>query len=373
LVDGVPAQFSFGQMEFARAGDYEFEAFQDTTAPLAWDVSEVAGQFYFTVRVTDAGNGTLATEVLCPTGEIAFENQFTPLQIASELNGAVALDLADPNLALRLSDLAGVFEYELTPLTPGAPMPVAPRASNTAAGLVGFGEVSWSLGDLGGDTSKTFRYKVTQVGSAPGVANDPDSAAGKEFAVTVSVGPGGAMSQVTDPAGMLFLFENTYSAQPGSATLEVRKVLDGRQLAAGEFAFALESGGDRQTAVNDADGRVVFPEPIVFASPGLQAATIWEVRGSEPNISYDQKTAVVNITARDNLQGQIVLEMDATEKALTFVNTFDTSAVPVPPEPKPPLPLTGTAAGYATGLAAALILAGAVLLIAWRRRTANLR
>ncbi|MDR0365710.1 MAG: hypothetical protein LBH68_02620, partial [Bifidobacteriaceae bacterium] len=318
----------------------------------------------------DALDGTLVADVVSPSGDLAFENQRAVTQTYLDVNGATALSLADAALDLRLSNLADTFQYELSAVTPGAPLPASTTTSNTAAGLTGFGEIVWSLADLGSETEKTFIYKVTQAGSAPGVTNDPDSATGKTFQVTISADPEGRITQTTDPTGLLFMFQNTYSAAPARLTVEAEKALHGRTQRAQEFEFELEAVATHQTARNNADGTVVFADPITFATPGNQAAILEEVPGADPAITYDTKTTAINVSARDNLKGQIALETDVGPEQLTFNNTLVTAPGPNPPAPNPdgPLPFTGGKTSTAMlALICLLLLAGSAA-IRWASR-----
>ncbi len=74
-------------------------------------------------------------------------------------------------------------------------------------------------------------------------------------------------------------FTNTYQAAPGSIVLETLKILEGKDLKAGDFSFDLkdESGNILQTKANDAQGKVYF-DPIEYNETENHKYTIEEVK-----------------------------------------------------------------------------------------------
>ena len=87
---------------------------------------------------------------------------------------------------LTLDDIAGKFTFTITALTDGAPMPKSTTATNDADGNVDCDNITFDLDLLkdvdsaaDGARSKTFKYKVTETGSAAGVTNDPYAVTGK--------------------------------------------------------------------------------------------------------------------------------------------------------------------------------------------------
>lgn len=86
-----------------------------------------------------------------------------------------------------------------------------------------------------------------------------------------------------------------------SATIKARKVLQGALLQDGQFTFELiENNSVIQTAVNDANGDIVF-QPIEYTNAGNYQYFIREVNGGKSidGIIYDPNEYEVNVTIRE--------------------------------------------------------------------------
>ena len=183
-----------------------------------------------------------------------------------------------------------------------------------------------------GSRSRIFRYVVTESGSLPGVANDArasrdvyikvtDDGAGHLSAEFVD-GPDVASARHLDAPDLAFI--NTYDVTGTSASITARKSLEGRDLVAGEFEFAL-MGADGQTvltATNDADGNVSF-EAIEYTAPGTYTYTIRELVPVEPRggVKYDGRSVQVSVTVTDDGEGHLVAKAEYAADAV-FENTY---------------------------------------------------
>ena len=183
-----------------------------------------------------------------------------------------------------------------------------------------------------GPRSRIFRYVVTESGSLPGVANDArasrdvyikvtDDGAGHLSAEFVD-GPDVASARHLDAPDLVFI--NTYDVTGTSASITARKSLEGRDLVAGEFGFAL-MGADGQTvltATNDADGNVSF-EAIEYTAPGTYTYTIRELVPVEPRggVKYDGRSVQVGVTVTDDGEGHLVAKAEYAADAV-FENTY---------------------------------------------------
>lgn len=183
-----------------------------------------------------------------------------------------------------------------------------------------------------GPRSRIFRYVVTESGSLPGVANDArasrdvyikvtDDGAGHLSAEFVD-GPDVASARHLDAPELAFI--NTYDVTGTSASITARKSLEGRDLVAGEFEFAL-MGADGQTvltATNDADGNVSF-EAIEYTAPGTYTYTIRELVPVEPRggVKYDGRSVQVSVTVTDDGEGHLVAKAEYAADAV-FENTY---------------------------------------------------
>lgn len=185
--------------------------------------------------------------------------------------------------------------------------------------------------------SHIFTYKVTESGSADGVANDAQATKTVSFEVTddgngkLTVERLGAAS---DPA---FAFTNTYSVQPVDSSVTdqvtVTKNLTGRDMKAGEFEFQLLEGGNVvATGTNDASGKVALSS-ITYTKPGTYNYTLGEVGGGsqKAGVQYDGSTFAVTTTVTDNGDGTLSVahKVDNDANAVGFTNSYIPAATSV--------------------------------------------
>ncbi|MDY3930316.1 MAG: FctA domain-containing protein [Erysipelotrichaceae bacterium] len=168
-------------------------------------------------------------------------------------------------------------------------------------------------------TYGTHTYTLKEVDQGLGGMTYDDNA----YEVTVEVidqdGTAKAVLPETKP-----VFTNTYSAQDGSAVIEARKNLTGRDAQNGEFSFELvQDGKTIATAVNE-DGKVVFgPISWTMDEIGTYTYSIREVAGTDANIVYDSHEETVTVTVSDNGDGTLHIEVAYDEDGAVFNNTYE--------------------------------------------------
>lgn len=363
---------------------YTYKVTEDTDS-LDDGVSAIdAAGFRITVTVTDNGDGTLGIVVAYPGGGdgLTFRNTYGESQTGQKtlnINGSKTLDVQSGNNA---PDIEGKYTFTLTG-SEGAPMPATTEAHNDAAGNVTFGDITFTMENVFGDTgvqedatadetaadtgtdnaavdseasgesgavsnaadvdtqsatrTKEFTYTVTESGNVPGVDNDAETS--KTFAVTVTDNGDGSLSVESNPAqGALFSFTNTYNVDPkdssptGEGGITITKNLDGRNLNDGEFAFELvdQNGTAVATGANDANGNVELGT-VKFTEPGKFTYTIREVKGSLGGVDYDTVQYKATATVTDNGDGTLKVEWSFTDAqgnplgenaSITFNNTY---------------------------------------------------
>lgn len=170
------------------------------------------------------------------------------------------------------------------------------------------------------ERSHTYRYDITESGSADGVTNDTQSTRTVYVKVTDN-GRGSLTAAIVDEhgnvlSGPAFTYTNSYSvtSTTSSVTDQVRvhKTLTGRTLDANEFTFELiEDGRVVATGTNDASGKVTL-SGIEYTSPGIHNYTIREHgHGTTANgVTYSDATYRVTTTVKDNGDGTL----DVTHK-----------------------------------------------------------
>lgn len=363
---------------------YTYKVTEDTDS-LDDGVSAIdTAGFQITVTVTDNGDGTLGIVVAYPGGGdgLIFRNTYGESQTGQKtlnINGTKTLDVQSGNNA---PSIEGKYTFTLTG-SEGAPMPATTEAHNDAAGNVTFGDITFTMENVFGDTgvqedatadetaadtgtdnaavdseasgesgavsnaadvdtqsatrTKEFTYTVTESGNVPGVDNDAETS--KTFTVTVTDNGDGSLSVESNPAqGALFSFTNTYNVDPkdssptGEGGITITKNLDGRNLNDGEFAFELvdQNGTAVATGANDANGNVELGT-VKFTEPGKFTYTIREVKGSLGGVDYDTVQYKATATVTDNGDGTLKVEWSFTDAqgnplgenaSITFNNTY---------------------------------------------------
>lgn len=295
-----------------------YQVYEDAKSLQADGVSATTSRFYFTVTVTDNGDGTLTAVTNYPQGKNKFEfvNTYsTGENIPVTISGSKTLNLGKKGLTP--ADITGKFTFTLEAVTKGAPMPDKTTAKNDAAGNVDFGNITFDLDLLkdvkpeeDGTRSKAFEYKVTESGSAAGVTNDPDAVTGKKFTITLTDDGKGHLTATKESAQeTAFTFTNTYSVGelPSSITdqINIDKDLTGRDLKKGEFTFELlENGKVVATGSNDAGGNVTF-EKIKYTQPGHHTYTVREVNNDLGGVTYDDQAYTVYTEIIDQGNGEL--------------------------------------------------------------------
>lgn len=189
--------------------------------------------------------------------------------------------------------------------------------SDTAAAATNDGEAA---AEPIRERSHTYRYVITESGSAAGVTNDAQSTRVVYIRVTDN-GLGKLTVARVDAngnelSGPAFTFTNSYSVTPTTSSvtdqIKVHKTLTGRTLDANEFTFELiEDGRVVATGTNDASGKVTL-SGIEYTSPGIHNYTIREHgHGTTANgVTYSDATYRMTTTVKDNGDGTL----DVTHK-----------------------------------------------------------
>lgn len=321
----------------------------------------------FEVAVTDNGDGTIS--VSGPTSAaFTFVNTYAVGPVTFDPTGEGALSIGKTLTGRDMSE--GEFSFELVETVDGAEAVVstgtAAAAADGEAATVSFAPITYT--EPGEHT-----YTLREVkGEAGGV--DYDS---REYTVKASVvdnGDGTLSVKMGFDGAEAATFENVYAADPTSVSLQAAKVLEGADLADGQFTFQMldREGRVFREAKNDAEGVVAFPA-IEFTEAGTYTYAVVEVDDGQEGVTYDDAKYEVVVTVADDSEGNLTaaVESNAGEEGLVFENAY---AAPADPEPVPLPPAddgdgatlvkTGDAAptaplvGGALAAAAALALAG---------------
>ena len=124
-------------------------------------------------------------------------------------------------------------------------------------------------------------------------------------------------------------FKNFYNVTPKSSSVTEQitadKVLDGRDLKAGEFRFELVEGNNVvATGTNNADGKIVM-DPVTYTAAGEHTYILRETKAgtTENGITYSTAEYTIVTTVKDNNDGTLSVEhkLQNVDKA-TFENAY---------------------------------------------------
>ncbi len=329
------------------------------------------------VTVTDNGDGTLgvAKSTAGEATDFAFVNTYSvqPTDPVSptdpSVEGAVKVtkqltgrELVEGEFAFELRDEAGTLVSE---------------GVNDAAGNVSLDGITFMA-------PGTYKFGLSEVvpdGDLKGVTYDGTI---HPLTATVTDNGDGTMSVAWSASNEEIVFRNAYEPAPTSVTLGAAKVLEGADLADGQFTFQMldREGKVFRTAKNDEGGQVTFGS-IEFTQEGTYTYAVVEVDDGQEGVTYDDARHEVVVTVADDGEGNLTAEVEGAE-GLVFENRY---AAPADPEPAPLPPVdagdgdglalvrTGDAApaaplvGGALAALAALALAGRKLAKAPSRRS----
>lgn len=315
--------------------------------------NDAAAQRTIDVHVVDNGDGTLTVSRQSDAAGTAFT--FTNTYGVQPVG---PVSPTDPNVAgsvpltktLNGRDLrAGEFTFELVEASGEGR--VVGTAANAADGTVSLPGVTF-------DKPGNYAYLVREVaGNAGGVSYDNRTYAAVAQVTDAGDGTLAVTWQITDATGAAvqsMAFTNEYAAEPTSVQFSVGKMLDGRDLVANEFSFALRGAdGDTpmpagsvngvQTMANDAEGNVQFGA-IGYTKPGDYLYTVSEVKGDAEGVTYDETEYAVTVHVTDDGEGSLQADLQYADGAegIVFRNTYVTPQEPTKPKPEEPAKPTPT-------------------------------
>ena len=313
LVDKATGQV-VGTAKNKADGSVEFPALNyDAAGNYTYTIREVNDQkpgytyddktLEVTVAVTDNGQGQLEAKATYASEE-GFANTYKAA--ATSLVVKASKKLAGATLA------ADQFTFELV----DKDGKVVGTAKNKADGSVEFPALSF---DAAGDYSFKIREK------SEGAAGYTDDASEFDLAVAVTDNGQGqleAKASYAKPAE----FSNSYKAGAASLVVDAKTVIKKGpkevDVPVKKDQFTLElvdkDGKVLHALKNDENGKVVFPA-LTFDAAGEYTYTLRQVKGSEPGMTYDDKTYTVKVTVTDNGQGQLLVQAE-NATGVVFVN-----------------------------------------------------
>ncbi len=301
----------FGDITFHKQGLYKFLVWEEDETEKYPYIEYVTTPRVVWVNVVDNKDSTMTASVVASQSEeLTFTNTYTATmkeENAVLLNGTK--EMTGRNL--KSTD---IFEFTITAVTQGAPMPDSATVQNHANGEIAFGPIRYQA-------AGTYVYEIRESGgSAAGVTN-----AANVVTATVTVTDnqqGDLIGNVAYSAGG-FKFVNTYETNPTNpiSITAIKKVTP----SAGnsytmekddfEFTITLVEVDDQPVTpgvangspiadaqvTNDADGNVVFATDVKFAQAGKYEYRIQESDGNLGGMSYSQVVYKVTVDVKDDV------------------------------------------------------------------------
>jgi len=327
--------FAFAPLTFENSGTYYYVVKEDIPSAATGNLYDGVGYdvsvFGITVTVTDNGQGQLeATYTVTKNGqpaELAFQNVYTITNFTSfdltgtktwvntvdgsakpMVGGEFTFEVYDANgvrITTAHNDANGNFTFRNIPVTSVGEHTFTVKEANTGLGGTSYDNRTfkvtvWAQDNLNGDLVLT---------GAPIIKQNGQNAQLK--------------------------FENSYTVSQTTAQFRGQKILDGKQLTAGQFSFGLyeldEDGNPvlLQTKRNLAGGGIVFDE-ITYTEPGdyryiiREAIPLDAVNNVKDGITYDDHICEITVSVGDNGDGTMTADV-AYVTLPRFVNTYTVS------------------------------------------------
>ncbi|MEE1145113.1 MAG: FctA domain-containing protein, partial [Acutalibacteraceae bacterium] len=210
------------------------------------------------------------------------------------------------------------------------------------------GKYEFTLSYTQQDVGKTFYYVVMEKNA--GQTIDGVTYSSQKYNVTVTVEDNGKGKLNIDETVILKVedgksdavntisFENSYNATPATVSLGGNKVLNGRELTAGEFKFLLYSANSNfevaegVTAIlasNDANGSLVFDTLTVTEAKTYYFVIKEDTTVEAERITFDESVYNVSVEVKDDENGKLVASQpvivkvgDTAVENIEFNNTY---------------------------------------------------
>ncbi|WP_289683542.1 Spy0128 family protein [Faecalibaculum rodentium] len=384
VVEGdITAEAQFAPMHFTHIGEYQFVVTEvdrgSVQNGLKYDNTEYLVKVTVQYKLDTAGNPPQDLEAVVSWSDGTNNGSGSNVEFVNrtELTADASIDFTK-NVQGQGSVVTGVegdvYTFTIAPgdKTPDAPLPKDTKVTITNDGRTdyykgSFGPISYARKDLGEkDSDKTYEYVIREEkGNVDGLITDGTQYLAKVRVSKVPVNGVDQLTAVLDSVSVIdgaevegngLVFTNIY--QRAQAVIKVHKTLQGRPMKENEaFAFELlEKGGTEvlQTLVlkgvkGESTVEGTF-EPIEFKTTASRDYVVREVKGNDPDITYDTKEYNVHVDVTEgedkNLQAAVSYDGENPDEvtALDITNIWNTSVEWAPSVTKETL--GGSPAGY---------------------------
>ena len=320
-------EFSFGEIKYEKPGKYTYYIAETTPAKSdpSWlgGVSYSSAEYKVTVTVKDDGKGNL-TEPVVKMEQIYKDDGTATSQVIDDQIAVITNTYRPKETSVTLKatkrftggELAGSdFTFQLLDKDGS----VVQTVQNEKDGKVAFAAIDYA-------TPGDHDYTIKEVkGADSTVVYD---AKGVKVHVKVTDEKGELKATVTyDGEKAVPTFTNTKPT--ADVTVEATKVLAGKALTDGAFAFGLydQAGNEVAKGANDRDGKVKLA--VKSLNLGEYDYTLKEEKAGQTvdGVVYDTKEVKVHVKVEqnqdDNNKTKVTVTYDGTATAPTFNNTYD--------------------------------------------------
>lgn len=306
----------FGKIEYTEPGTYVYKISEKNAGQTIDGITYSDNVAEITVTVTPNAKGELSAAVKVTSGETEFVNTYAAKPAKPSVTDEIGVTKVLTSRDLKDDE----FSFELVEGDK-----VVARGTNAADGTVVMDKITY---DKPGNHTYTLREKLpNEAGLSNGITYDKTN-----YTIKTSVIDNGDGTlkvthalEGTKPAR----FENKYNTAPNESSvtdqITAKKVLDGRDLKAGEFRFELVEGNNVvATGTNNADGKIVM-DPVAYAAAGEHTYMLRETKAgaTENGITYSTAEYTIVTIVKDNGDGTLSVEhkLQNAEKAI-FENTY---------------------------------------------------
>ena len=212
-----------------------------------------------------------------------------------------------------------VFEFTLSAVTEGAPMPAkgGEKATVTGEGTAKFGEITFTK-------AGTFEYTIQETaGDAAGYIYDTTT-----YNVTVKVEDVGGKLEATVTYGSdktELTITNTYDPKDAEVIFGARKMIKDASKSAPDEDFTFQLMDKDHKVIQEVSrlngGPITF-KAITFSKVGTYNYYIKEVAGTTRGYAYDTREYPVTVTVSDPGDGQLTADVDYGAEELVIENPY---------------------------------------------------
>ena len=269
--------------------------------------------------VTDDSKGNLRVSRK-PDGDVAFT--FTNTYSVTPVKTSVTDQIAATKVLTGRDMAEGEFSFELVE-GEGKDVKVVATGKNAADGKITMSPIEYTK-------AGTHAYTLREVKGGTTSKGITYSDAKYTIETTITDNGDGTLSATHVLKDVRVAeFKNSYNVTPKSSSvtdlITADKVLDGRDLKAGDFRFELVEGNNVvATGTNNADGKIVM-DPVTYTAAGEHTYILRETKAgtTENGITYSTAEYTIVTTVKDNNDGTLSVEhkLQNVDKA-TFENAY---------------------------------------------------